>query len=206
VIEILEPAQDRRLTTLATVKEELKLADSTKESLLQTLINQASAFVERYCNRTFALQKYKETIAAHGSLYLPLSMRPVIAVDTVEENGHPITDYVLETPDSGLLYRRVGWGWKPMLNWVITWQPLPNADIQTYEVVYTAGYILPNDTARTLPYDIERACIEIIKGWYVDIEAGRRIQSESIGDYSVTYARDMPTDILRTLDGWRNWL
>lgn len=206
MIEVLEPATDRRLTTLAAVKEELRIADSSNDILIQNLIDQASAYVEHYCNRTFALQKYKETVAAHGGLYLALSMRPVIDVESVKENGQLITDYVLETPDSGLLYRKAGWGWNPMLNWVITWQPLPNADIQTYEVVYTAGYILPNGTGRTLPYDIERACIEIIKGWYVDIEAGRRIQSESIGDYSVTYARDMPTDILRTLDGWRSWL
>jgi len=206
MVEVLVPATDRRLTTLSTVKEELGIADSSKDTLLQNLIDQASAYVEHYCNRIFALQKYKETVAAHGGLYLALSMRPVIDVESVKENGQLITDYVLETPDSGLLYRKAGWGWKPMLNWVITWQPLPNADMQTYEVVYTAGYILPSETGRTLPYDIERACIEIIKSWYMDIESGRRIQSESIGDYSVTYARDIPSEIVRTLDGWRSWI
>lgn len=207
MIEVLEHAQNRRLTTLSALKAELGITDTTQDALLEQLIDQASAMIETYCNRCFAKQRYRETIPGYGSAYLILTMRPVISIESIKENGTLISDYSLDSPGSGLVHRRKGWGWDPSIAWNITWHVIANSEVADYEVEYTAGYVLPGDVNRTLPADIEKACIDIVKNWYLENQQGTNIQSESLGDYSVTYAkpadRTLPQTVLLTLDRWR---
>lgn len=207
MIEVLERAQSKRLTTLDALKTELGITDTSEDELLDHLIDQASALVETYCNRCFAKQTYREIIPGYGNLYLALSVRPVVSVKSVKRDGVAITDYYLDSPNSGLLYRRVGWGWSPKILWGLTWHVEPNSELANYEVEYTAGFVLPGNPDRTLPADIEKACLDIAKTWYLENKQGNGIQSESLGDYSVTYAkqadRTLPNTVLLTLDRWR---
>jgi len=207
MIEVLVEAVNKKLTTVETLRSELGIIGTAEDALLSKLIDQASAMIETYCNRCFAKQKYRETIPGYGNVYLALSVRPVVSVESVKEEGRVITDYSLDSPSSGLLYRRTGWGWNPGIAWNITWHIMANSELANYEVEYTAGYGLPGEPDRTLPADIERACLEIAKTWYLENQQGTNIQSESLGDYSVTYAkpadRTLPQTVLLTLDRWR---
>jgi len=42
---------------------------------------------------------------------------------------------------------------------------------------------------RTLPMDIEQACIETVKAWYIARKRDQTAVSKSVGDLSITYAR-----------------
>jgi len=202
MIEVLQPADNKKLTTLQAVKEELQIDNAESDELLERLIDEASAYIVRYCRRPFALETYRETVAGYGGLYLVLSMRPIVDVISVKEDGNAIDDYEIESPDAGILYRRSGWSWSPALEWLITWHPSPNEYVKRYEVTYKAGYVLPPDPNRTLPEDIERACIDIVRTWFNDAKRIDAIQSESLGDYSVTYARTATTESDKILDRW----
>lgn len=203
MIEVLQPAVNKRLTTLEAVKEELHITDTTNDSLLEKLIDQASAMIVRYCHRPFALERYRETLAGYGGPRIMLTMRPVVEIFSVKERGYEITGYKLESPESGILYRAQGWGWNPSLVWDITWHPLANTEGYMYEIEYTAGYKLPGDPDRNLPEDIERACINTVVSWYQGMQYAGSIKSESIGDYSVTYAEPLKVDVTDLLKGWR---
>jgi len=66
-----------------------------------------------------------------------------------------------------------------------------------YEVEYIAGFVLPDDVNRDLPYDIERACIELCM-----------VRRERIGDSFVWYQdsgdRSLPPHIKAILDRWKD--
>lgn len=44
------------------------------------------------------------------------------------------------------------------------------------------GHILPGDPGRTLPYDIERACITLVKAYYFSRQRDPLVKSENIQD------------------------
>jgi hypothetical protein len=142
------------LTVLATVKAELVLTtvDAARDALLAAFITQASNVCANYCNRMFA----EETLVDHFRLScyadcLVLSRMPVTSITTVVENGVTLTadDYEFDVA-TGFLWRLDGednrscWSSSKIV------------------VTYVAGYEL----LATLPYDIERACITLVKQSY----------------------------------------
>jgi len=98
-----------------------------------------------------------------------LSRTPITEVDSVLYDNDPVVDYVLEDPEAGFLHRSQGWQWTVSRWWNITSHPMPGSEEPKFVVTYIAGYILPGDQGdRTLPNDIERACIEIVRAWFLD--------------------------------------
>lgn len=135
------------------------------------VINAVSAAVERYLGRqlgyiqvtTSAPEYYQGT----GKPNLHLRRWPIVSVERVRIDGAAITDYDLtaESKRQGMLYRSALWPIRAGCHPDVTgdWDP---SNLRGYpiDVAYTAGYKLPADEARDLPYDIEEAAIRACMG------------------------------------------
>lgn len=188
----------RLLTTVRAVRTELELAvDVARDGLLLRLIRDASAAIETYCGRTLAKQTYLETLAGQGSTLLMLKVTPIISVASVLNLGTAITDWSIQDPKAGFLYREKGWRWTAQYGGFFGDQPLAGSETLDFAVTYEAGYTLPPIAAATLPGDIERAAIQTVKAWYLSRKepavAGALV-GKSVDDLSLQYAA--PTETL----------
>ncbi len=143
------PLEANALTTKETVKSFLKIneADTSQDILIEMLINAVSSNIEVYCNRRFGQNQYTDEVySGNGDIYLILNQFPVLEVAAVKIDNEEVTDYELK-PDSGILFREASW---------------PEGE-RNIKVSYKAGYVLPKDdteqSPRTLPHDLELACI-----------------------------------------------
>jgi hypothetical protein len=153
-LTVVTAASSLRLTTRARVKTELNVTSTTDDAFYDTLIDQASAACASYCNRVaapFARQSYTETLGAFGDVYLQLQATPIVTVSAVLQDLTPLTDYSIEDPLQGLLYRANQFFWTAQINpgltgrqiWPMLGSPIPGAEEPRFSVSYVAGYILP---------------------------------------------------------------
>lgn len=157
MLTVTAPADSHRLTTLAAIKGEMRLSGGADDEFLSDLIDRASATIRRWCGRTFALETVRETFRLSAPIEtLSLSRWPVVSVASVIEAGNPLAAGDFETEDdTALVYRLTGSDSRR--HW-------PAGKIV---VEYQAGYILPGKPGRTLPEDVERATIMLVKaGWF----------------------------------------
>jgi hypothetical protein len=141
---VTTPADSRALVSLDDVREQLaiKSNDTAHDAWLTKVIARTSRQAERYCNRIFALQAYRDTFAAvSGSGPLMSGQAPIDAVDSlaIDEAALAATDYTVD-PLPGHLYRVSEPG-----RWIAT-----NAII----VDYSAGF-------DPIPDDVQQAVIEL---------------------------------------------
>jgi hypothetical protein len=208
MLTITSPATNRHLTTLDAAKIELGLSDTSQDSVLGTMIDQMSSLVETYCNRVFALETVSETMRLPqgrldrpipGVKLLQLERWPVVSVSSVYENG-TLLDGLNWYVDLSLghLFRlddgkKICW-----TNEIIT-------------VAYQAGYVLPGDTGRNLPADIELATLELIRTRFLTKGRDPTIRSVNIPgvmqtDYWVGGMSDngaIPPNVAGILDQYR---
>lgn len=173
---ITDPAASARLTTLDAVKAELGLAGSDQDAYAAGLIDQASAAIAAWCGRSFAVEGIRETFHLDASdTLLLLSRWPVVEVTSVTVNGLEDSPGRAEV-EAGLLYRLDANGCR------MSWPP------GRIRVEYHAGYILPDDEKRTLPADVERAALSMVKSWFFARGSNPMVRSESVeGISSVSY-------------------
>lgn len=180
IVTITAAAATTKLTTLARIKQELGITDSGSDTILGEMIAQASAAIASHLGRTIARETIAETwrpVAARDNIIV--TRAPIVSITSIVEAGATLTgaDYEADK-DAGIIYRlssdaRVQW---PASKTVIT---------------YVCGWLLPDEAGRTLPEDIERACIETVKGRYLARTRDPSIKSESVpGVFSVTYSSD----------------
>jgi hypothetical protein len=198
-LTVLTAANSRRLTTQEAVYQDTRDVRVLEQpTLMEQLIDQASAAIERYCWRIFAQQRYLEVIPGIPSAFVPLRYATIVSVASVLIDTTAVTDYRIEDADAGLLFRRWGWG-------------SPYIDV-TAE--YIAGWILPEQTSTPapsgplLPADVERAAIESVKVWFKELNPSDRIEARQIGDQRIDYgvqARRQAIPVLAEdlLAGWR---
>jgi hypothetical protein len=85
------------LVTLAKVKCYLGLTDEDNDRILEALIERASGFLERYCNRKFTSRAYtREAYEGNGTRILLLEQYPVTSVGRISE-GRANAFYVTNT-------------------------------------------------------------------------------------------------------------
>lgn len=193
------------LTTVAMVCAELSLdvptSGSATEADLERRIAVASDAIERYCARAFGrVVAYVERVPGFGTDALFLSRVPVLSVSAVTYDGDVIPPECYESPPSGAdseagLLRNVDadapvWAWTARCG---AWGgKQAGTERRAYAVTYTAGYVLPkdgtDDEPRTLPYDVEHACILTVVSDYQMKGRDQSIVSESVLSASVTYA------------------
>ncbi len=183
------PAESRNLTTLANLKLELGITDSADDSLLTAMIAQASAAIESYCGRVFALQTYTETLPGSAAGTLTLGQSPLRSVASVTFRDALVDAdlYSIIEAGAGQLFKASGWGRTSVTRQsIISW---PVEDEPDYVAVYDAGYVLPTFAAypigdgTDLPADVEAACIQAAKATYSSRSRDPNLKSEKVGDF-----------------------
>lgn len=160
MLTVITPAASHDLTTVAAVKAELAVSGSGDDAWLADTITRASATVRRWCNRVFAAETVRETYRlARPVPELLLSRLPVVTIASVTVDGAAYASGSYEADvDAGVLRRLTERGRYQC------W------DAATTVVQYDAGYVLPGEPGRTLPEDVERATILLVKaGWHARI-------------------------------------
>lgn len=74
------------LTTLARVTELIPNFNSADSAVMTDILQACSDFIEKYCNRTFAVTTYDELYDGTGDLDLLLNNYPIVYVDRVMYN------------------------------------------------------------------------------------------------------------------------
>lgn len=205
-ITVVEQAGTWFLTTLARVKAELGITETTDDTMLIDLIDRASSAIAEETGRVFGVETVTETLDGSGSRLLGLSRTPIIEVVTVTEDDVEITDYSVEDKRVGALYRAAGWGRSGGLRmWgseaFSSGYILPGIGASLrYAVTYQAGYVLPveaspylmpgYDDAQNLPGAVEQACLETVKAWYMDRDADPGVSSVQVGQLKVSYRNE----------------
>ena len=178
LVTVNTPPATSQLTTVATASAEVGNLDPAQNARISGLIDRASAVITNYCGIVFGLRTLTETIrlgwfpgngpssqavAPYGTPLSParqplvLSGSQNVSVQVVLENGLDLDpsapDYEWEA-GSGLIYR--------LRNGVRSWWNVP-----LVVVCYTNGWLLPNDPGRTLPFDVEDACLALVRSaWF----------------------------------------
>lgn len=124
-------------------------SDTSAAAAMEQLIEGASAFIERFCNRTFGSATYAEVRNGNDRAKLMTNESPITAVSSVSVDGVAIAPSAGPTVagytfDSYAIYLRPG------LTVSRFWR-----GVQNVELTYTAGYA-------TIPPDIAQACVELI--------------------------------------------
>lgn len=197
------------LTLPITLAEELGVG--VGDTRLKRVIAAASAAIRQYCDRDFHYQAGKVELATPRLLSprLVLSLTPVLAVTSVTLEGGQVVDpseVVIENGDAGIIRRDAGWPWSGLARGgIMPNEPLAGSERPSITVTYTGGWVTPAQAdsqgwsallPRTLPEDLEQACIELAVALYRRGPNDPAVQSESLGSYSVTYRAQGPTDFL----------
>lgn len=191
-ISITTPAVDTQLTTIESVKSELGIVGSDEHPLLTDYIRQASDMIARFCSRTFAEERVVETVGATGLPEILLTRTPVKTVNSVSfDGGVAITDYTVEDPDAGILFRETLWTSTVIgFGGVIPHPSSYKRPLWSFD--YTGGWYLPNWATvanRDLPYDLERACLDLVTNLYRQKGVDPAMSRYRIGDTDITWAR-----------------
>jgi len=181
------------LCALADVKTYLGITDTNSDAVLTSLVTNASAMVEQFCNRVFAQASYTETRNGNERVQLCLKNTPVTAVASVTINDTPVlpavgatgTGYVFD--DISIYLRQGGY------------QSAFIRGMQNVTVVYTAGFA-------TIPMDVAQACIELVAQKYAK---RNRIDkaSETLGtQQTISFSQaDMPAQVRTALQPYIRW-
>lgn len=186
---------ENALTTLERMKLMLGLSDIADEktnTVVELLINKASAWIERQIGRHLGRRAYKQWYDADGQQELVLEEYPIISVEYVRQDGRLVDprsyDYS-QTAGIGVIYRDEGWlkaGYRRGLAYDIV------APKRVIEVSYTAGYVLPKDATeddpQTLPADLEGLLWEVVSQAYTSLMNGSQgLSAFVISDVSWTF-------------------
>lgn len=211
------------LTTVERVCRALGIAVPTGDALtdLEQQIAQASDAIARYCDRNFLKATVTEKVRGYGSQVLRLSRYPLVSITSVTLDGTAVDSSAWDTTPQeddaarGELRHLTGcWEWTADFD---RDSAAPEQRARTerplYTVVYVGGYVLPGGSPRTLPYDIERACIQTVVALYRSEGQDRTIVSETVMSASRTYARGtgagdvgiLPADAAQLLERYRRW-
>lgn len=189
------------LTLPATVAAELGGDVVAGDSRLPRLIAAASGAILRHLGRPqlHYAAAYTESLPGHGRQRLVLGLTPVLDVTSVVIDGVTLSadDYELEDADAGLLYRLACWPWTGVYRGGLPPQLDRDAGSERAVIVvtYEGGWVTPAQATgagwtgpvRSLPYDLEEACVQTVVGLYRRGGLDPSIASESLGDYSVSF-------------------
>jgi hypothetical protein len=178
-------------TTIFTIKSELGISDNSQDVRLQALIVQASGLIDGYCGRAFMRGAHIEKIKGYGAgSCLSIKNTPIISITSIALDDEIIdaSNYAIESEDAGLISGDFV-DTAPVCYSITGMTHMAGRQQRRYNVAYIGGYLLPDDANRNLPYEIERACIDLVRGGYYAQGRDVSIKSESTdGVGSITYA------------------
>lgn len=176
-----DPVYD--LITLADVKTELGITDTSQDSALSAQITLWSKIIADYCGRVFALETVTETFHMKGQRgfrpelhkYLYLRRYPVVGdvTITLDDVDVDATTFVVE-PDCGII-KRLSQHWYGKII-----------------VTHAGGYDLPD----AAPAMLARACVEMVKINRLTQARDPSVRSVQHGDTNVSYFAPISGDVM----------
>lgn len=191
------------LTTTSRVKTFLSIGGTTYDSLISTLIDSCTDYIEKYCDRRFKQATYTDEVytASYGyGLYLKNT--PVSSITSIQERGGIENINSWQNIHSNKYYYE-------SLSGKITRIDAPFVNTpQHYRATYVGGYNFDNSATFLSDVgaaDLEMAVWMLVGKVFNDRKNNGSIKSESIGDYSVTFAREAFADkqIMDILNNYR---
>jgi len=180
---------DSDLTTLDSAAGALGV--SAADPKLPRLIGSASEAIRRYIGRPqlhYSATIVEKLAGYAGQARLYLGAVPLISVASIvlpDGTALAPADFTVEDLVTGALYRREGWPFTGVDDGGVLY-----AEEKAIVVTYAGGWVTPAQSGtRTLPYDLEHACILAVVSAYRSEPRDASIASESLGDYSVSFAR-----------------
>lgn len=179
-----------QLCQLSDVQAYLGDSAASSAAVLGTLIQNASAFIEQFCNRTFAIANYTETRNGNGGNRLFLMNGPIVTVTAVSVDGQTVAAAPSVTAngwvnDDSIVYLRGG---------------CFTRGVQNVTVAYSAGFA-------ATPADVSQACIELVAEKFAK---RNRIDkaSETLGTQQTqAYIQsDMPARVKTALKPYVRWI
>ena len=190
-ITVVTPAPDQLLTSIDAVKLTLDLSGVSKDNLLEDLIRAASDWVSRYCGRTFGKEEVTEKVVGKGVPEILLSRTPIVSISEVLYKGSVQDGVVIQDSQAGIVFLDTGFTSSEISFNTIT--PHPSSyGREDWSFTYEGGYVLPSwfvtGEERNLPYDLERAVINLVKTSYHKVDIDETLKSYRIGDTTITWA------------------
>ena len=189
------------LTTVEQVREFLNLNTDTGPSndQLVLLINQSSDAIEKALGYSLRLEERTEYYEGTDIESLFLKHRPVQDIQELlvaDQDYLPLLitgELRINDVKSGLVFVKGNTWYGSYSHRGLT--PVRSNHWRGYpiKITYTAGYVLPNEDnppnyPRTLPYDLERACLLMISEAY-NTDASVGLSKFSIGDVKWEFDR-----------------
>jgi len=168
--------KDNHLITLLELDEFLQITIGD-EDLSHTLINTASDFIDRFCNRSFIKATYAaEEYDGDGNNNIYLRNYPILTVATIilYDTYTAATLQTFTVNTEYLIYLKEGY---------IFMRSKTSPGHKNYRVTYDAGYLIAD-----IPYDLKNACAQLA-GLIYATSGSAGAKSESIGKYSITYEK-----------------
>lgn len=177
------------LTTVARYKAYAGISGVTYDSRIEVLINVITDYIERFCDRRFLETIYtNEVYDGHGSQQLLLKNYPINERSAFQMNARDtyLNEAHWSSVDTNLYHIDYLSGLIEFVGGRFHNTP------RHYQITYTAGYAFDNTTPGvTLESlgigDLEFACWQLVSNLFKNAGQQTGIQSESIGNYSVTY-------------------
>ena len=213
-VEVVTPADGTLFATLSGIKRELGITSSDNDKVLSDLLSQASDFIVRYTNRDFAKATVKETIGSNGGFILTVSRTPIVSITSIVFDTNTTVDsstYRIYDADAGLI-----WSDNPWQDTTAHYQNIVSQPsrwlMPKYEINYVGGYGMPDvcsDEERNLPFELERACLDIVRFWYKTKDRDPSLTSKQIDTARESYSTNIastsavPMSVQSILDFWR---
>lgn len=192
------------LTTLERLKAALNITTVPtlhENDNLIGLINSASGFMEEATRRVLWRDTaIVENVAGFGWFSLIMSRTPINALTSITKDGETVslTDVKIEDPKAGLISRTGGWENTAQVARDISKGPLPGTEETLFAVTYDGGYYTRpqtdasgslTDTDITLPWDLEDACIELVRNFPRRTGRDSSVKSERLLSWSASYVQ-----------------
>jgi hypothetical protein len=181
------------LTTLARAKLLLGITDTSKDALLEALINAVTDFIETFCGRRFKepTNDFVEIVDGSGGKNISVRNYPITYFAKLERR---LSDNTFENVDATTFYRDDA-------NGLIIFFGNINTDrgVANYRATYKGGF-------STIPNDLNLACVQLVVREFNQRQGAGDIKSERLGDYNVTYragAQESDTFIDETLSRYK---
>jgi len=170
------------LTTLNAVKEALEITTGSDDTYLTNLIKRVSQFIEHYCDREFTAQDIEEIFDGTGTKTYLTQQYPINSITALSRRTSSLKVDDWDAITSTYFFDKAKRGEIVYVNGF-------SNNTLGYKLEYNAGYA-------TIPDDLEQAAIDLI-AYYYNNRKSKNTDSESIGDYSVTYSKT--TDVMNDL-------
>lgn len=198
-------------TTLERAAKELDITSAEDLDRLADMLLEAKDMTDAFCNRSFEYQEdIAERVRGYGDGYLLVQQTPITEITSITKNGSLIdaSNYEIDDAEAGVIYSQTGFEANNIVLEGLANRILPNSQEADIDIVYSAGYVLPGTAGRTLPYDIERAQMQLVKHLWQSRTRDMSIKSEKADDiYQATYTDNaesaMPMAAQLLLSRWK---